>query len=106
MKNPQSTVSQSGLTCIEICLEPVGKDWVERAGFEALAHVENDRVPCATLVSEPAGLKCVRGDVRDFPEGIRGGRDLWRRVPCSLPKWASSSHSVFSWGDSSKKEKS
>ncbi len=51
MKNPpQSTVSQSGLTCIEICSGAGGLAiGLERAGFEALAHVEFDRHACETL---------------------------------------------------------
>ena len=38
--HPQSSVSQSGLTCIEICSGAGGQAiGLERAGFEALAHV-------------------------------------------------------------------
>ncbi len=51
MKNhPQSSVSQSGLTCIEICSGAGGQAiGLERAGFEGLAHVEYDRHACETL---------------------------------------------------------
>jgi DNA (cytosine-5)-methyltransferase 1 len=50
MKNPpQSSVSPSGLTCIEICSGAGGQALgLERAGFEAMAHVEFDRHACHT----------------------------------------------------------
>ncbi len=68
MKNPpQSTVSQSGLTCIEICSGAGGQAiGLERAGFEALAHVEFDRHACETLRLNRPDWNVVEGDVRDF----------------------------------------
>ena len=68
MKNhPQPTVSQSGLTCIEICSGAGGQAiGLERAGFEALAHVEFDRHACETLRLNRPDWNVVEGDVRDF----------------------------------------
>ena len=51
MKRPSKlSKSPSNLTCIEICSGAGGQAiGLERAGFEALAHVEYDRHACATL---------------------------------------------------------
>ena len=46
----QTTNHPSGLTCIEICSGAGGQALgLERAGFEAMAHVEFDRHACETL---------------------------------------------------------
>jgi DNA (cytosine-5)-methyltransferase 1 len=67
MNPPQSTVSQSSLTCIEICSGAGGQALgLERAGFEALAHVEFDRHACETLRLNRPDWNVVEGDVRDF----------------------------------------
>ena len=75
MKNPsQSSVSQSGLTCIEICSGAGGQALgLERAGFEGLAHVEYDRHACETLRLNRPDWNVVEGDVRDFSaKGFKG----------------------------------
>ena len=85
MKNPpQSTVSQSGLTCIEICSGAGGQAiGLERAGFEALAHVEFDRHACETLRLNRPDWNVVEGDVRDFSAKEFKGVDLLAGgVPC------------------------
>jgi DNA (cytosine-5)-methyltransferase 1 len=75
MKNhPQSSVFQSGLTCIEICSGAGGQALgLERAGFEAMAHVEFDRHACETLRLNRPDWNVVEGDVRDFSaKGFKG----------------------------------
>ena len=78
MKNPpQSPVSQSGFTCIEICSGAGGQAiGLERAGFEALAHVEFDRHACETLRLNRPDWNVVEGDVRDFSGKEFKGVDL------------------------------
>ena len=85
MKNPpQSSVSQSGLTCIEICSGAGGQALgLERAGFEAMAHVEFDRHACETLRLNRPDWNVVEGDVRDFSAKEFKGVDLLAGgVPC------------------------
>ena len=85
MKNPpQSTVSQSGLTYKRFAREPEGKAiGLERAGFEALAHVEFDRHACETLRLNRPDWNVVEGDVRDFSAKEFKGVDLLAGgVPC------------------------
>ncbi len=85
MKNPpQSSVSQSGLTCIEICSGTGGQAiGLERAGFEALAYVEFDRHACETLRLNRPNWNVVEGDVRDFSAKEFKGVDLLAGgVPC------------------------
>ncbi len=54
-------------TCIEICSGAGGQaPGLELAGFEALAHVENDRHSCATLRQNWPDWKVFEGDVRGF----------------------------------------
>lgn len=91
--HPQSSVSQSGLTCIEICSGAGGQAiGLERAGFETLAHVEFDRHACEThllligtnvnsrlfvptggLKQRHSGQSQITGIAGDFPkpEGLR-----------------------------------
>ncbi|QTN31671.1 DNA cytosine methyltransferase [Akkermansiaceae bacterium] len=85
MKNrPQSSASHSGLTCIEICSGAGGQAiGLERAGFEALAHVEFDRHACETLRLNRPDWNVVEGDVRDFSAKEFKGVDLLAGgVPC------------------------
>ncbi len=85
MKNPpQSSVSHSGLTCIEICSGAGGQAiGLERAGFEAMAHVEFDRHACETLRLNRPDWNVVEGDVRDFSAKQFNGVDLLAGgVPC------------------------
>ena len=64
------------LTCIEICSGAGGQALgLERAGFEAMAHVEFDRHACETLRLNRPDWNVVEGDVRDFPaKEFKGGR--------------------------------
>ncbi len=56
---------------------------LERAGFEALAHVEFDRHACETLRLNRPDWNVVEGDVRDFPAKEFKGVDLLAGgVPC------------------------
>jgi len=85
MKNSGSSLkSPSGLTCIEICSGAGGQALgLERAGFEALAHVEYDRHACATLRLNRPNWNVVEGDVRDFSAKQFKGIDLVAGgVPC------------------------
>jgi DNA (cytosine-5)-methyltransferase 1 len=85
MKNhPKSSVSHSPLTCIEICSGAGGQALgLERAGFEALAHVEYDRHACETLRLNRPDWNVVEGDVRDFSAKEFKGVDLLAGgVPC------------------------
>jgi len=61
-------------TCIEICSGAGGQAiGLERAGFEALAHVEFDRHACETLRLNRPDWNVVEGDVRDFSaKGFKG----------------------------------
>jgi DNA (cytosine-5)-methyltransferase 1 len=53
------------------------------AGFEALAHVENDRHACATLRQNRPGWNVFEGDVRGFSAKEYEGVDLLAGgVPC------------------------
>ena len=48
-------------TCIEICSGAGGQALgLEMAGFEALAHVENDRHACATLRQNRPGWNVLK----------------------------------------------
>jgi len=65
-------------TCIEICSGAGGQaHGLEMAGFEALAHLENDRHACATLLQNRPGWNMFEGDVRGFSakqsEGVEKG---------------------------------
>lgn len=73
-----------GLTCIEICSGAGGQAiGLERAGFEALAHVEFDRHACATLRLNRPNWNVTEGDVRDFSAKEFKGVDLLAGgVPC------------------------
>ncbi|MEI7927076.1 MAG: DNA cytosine methyltransferase [Verrucomicrobiales bacterium] len=73
-----------GLTCIEICSGAGGQAiGLERAGFEALAHVEYDRHACATLRLNRPNWNVTEGDVRDFSAKEFKGVDLLAGgVPC------------------------
>ena len=85
MKNPSSLGEMSsGLTCIEICSGAGGQAiGLERAGFEALAHVEYDRHACATLRINRPGWNVIEGDVRKFSAKEFKGIDLLAGgVPC------------------------
>lgn len=85
MKNdPQSSVSQPALTCIEICSGAGGQALgLEKAGFEGLAHVEYDRHACETLRLNRPDWNVVEGDVRDFSaKGFKGVDLLAGGVPC------------------------
>jgi DNA (cytosine-5)-methyltransferase 1 len=68
MKKPLKLANfPSDLTCIEICSGAGGQALgLERAGFEALAHVEYDRHACATLRLNRPNWNVVEGDVRSF----------------------------------------
>jgi DNA (cytosine-5)-methyltransferase 1 len=72
------------LTCIEICAGAGGQALgLERAGFEALAHVEYDRHACATLRLNRPHWNVIEGDVRDFSaKEFRGVDLLAGGVPC------------------------
>ena len=82
--NPKQSSSPSGLTCIEICSGAGGQAiGLERAGFEALAHVEFDRHACETLRLNRPDWNVVEGDVRDFSAKQFKGVDLLAGgVPC------------------------
>jgi len=71
-------------TCIEICSGAGGLALgLEIAGFEALAHVENDRYACATLRQNRPGWNVFEGDVRGFSAKEFEGVDLLAGgVPC------------------------
>jgi DNA (cytosine-5)-methyltransferase 1 len=71
-------------TCIEICSGAGGQAiGLERAGFEALAHVEFDRHACETLRLNRPDWNVVEGDVRDFSAKEFKGVDLLAGgVPC------------------------
>jgi len=74
-------------TCIEICSGAGGQALgLEMAGFEGLAHVENDRHACATLRQNRPGWNVFEGDVRGFSakqsEGVEKGTT--RAVACCL----------------------
>jgi DNA (cytosine-5)-methyltransferase 1 len=77
------TVSGS-VTCIEICSGAGGQALgLERAGFEALAHVEVDPHACATLRLNRPKWNVIEGDVRKFSAKIFQGVDLLAGgVPC------------------------
>ena len=72
------------LTCIEICSGAGGQAiGLERAGFEALAHVEYDRHACATLRLNRPNWNVTEGDVRNFSAKAFKGVDLLAGgVPC------------------------
>ena len=70
--NP-NPINPTAPTCIEICS---GAGGLEIAGFEALAHVENDRHACATLRQNRPGWNVFEGDVRGFPAKEFEGVDL------------------------------
>ena len=74
----------TNLTCIEICSGAGGQALgLERAGFDALAHVEFDRHACETLRLNRPGWNVVEGDVRDFSAKKFKGVDLLAGgVPC------------------------
>lgn len=74
----------SNLTCIEICSGAGGQALgLERAGFDALAHVEFDRHACETLRLNRPNWNVVEGDVRDFSAKKFKGVDLLAGgVPC------------------------
>lgn len=85
MPNPsEKSKHPRGLTCIEICSGAGGQALgLERAGFEALAHVESDRHACATLRQNRPGWNVVEGDVREFSAKEYSGVDLFAGgVPC------------------------
>jgi len=80
-------INPTALTCIEICSRSRGQALgLEMAGFEALAHVENDRHACATLRQNRPGWNVFEGDVRGFSakqfEGVEKGTT--RAVACGL----------------------
>ena len=67
-------------TCIEICSGAGGQALgLEMAGFEALAHVENDRHACATLRQNRPGWNVFEGDVRGFLGTTRAAACCFRR---------------------------
>jgi DNA (cytosine-5)-methyltransferase 1 len=73
----QTTNHPSALTCIEICSGAGGQALgLERAGFEAMAHVEFDRHACETLRLNRPDWNVVEGDVRDFSAKEFKGVDL------------------------------
>jgi len=81
------TIHSTAPTCIEICSGAGGQALgLEMAGFEALAHVEDDRHACATLRQNRPGWNVFEGDVRGFPakqfEGVEKGTT--RAVACCL----------------------
>ena len=74
---PKPSNSPSTLTCIEICSGAGGQALgLERAGFEAMAHVEFDRHACETLRLNRPDWNVVEGDVRDFSAKEFKGVDL------------------------------
>ena len=85
MKQPP--INPTTPTCIGICSGAGGQALgLEMAGFEALAHVENDRHACATLRQNRPGWNVSEGDVRGFSakrfEGVEKGAT--RAVACCL----------------------
>jgi len=75
MKQPP--INPTTPTCIGICSGAGGQALgLEMAGFEALAHVENDRHACATLRQNRPGWNVFEGDVRGFPAKEFEGVDL------------------------------
>lgn len=72
------------LTCIEICSGAGGQALgLEQAGFNSLAHVENDANACATLRLNRASWNVVEQDVREFEAKAYRGIDLLAGgVPC------------------------
>jgi site-specific DNA-cytosine methylase len=55
------TIHPTAPTCIEICSRAgVQAHGLEVAGFEALAHVENDRHACATLRQNRPGWNVLK----------------------------------------------
>lgn len=81
MKTP---IRSSNPTCIEICSGAGGQALgLEMAGFEALAHVENDKYACATLRLNRPRWNVFEGDVREFSARQFEGVDLLAGgVPC------------------------
>lgn len=85
MKNlSKQGLPRTNLTCIEICSGAGGQALgLERAGFEALAHVEYDRHACATLRLNRPKWNVVESDVRNFCAKEFKGVDLVAGgVPC------------------------
>ena len=80
----QKPINSTSPTCIEICSGAGGQALgLEMAGFEALAHVENDRHACATLRQNRPGWNVFEGDVRGFSAKQFEGVDLLAGgVPC------------------------
>lgn len=78
------TVHSNSMTCIEICSGAGGQALgLERAGFEGLAHVENDKHACATLRLNRPKWDVIEGDVREFSARNYEGVDLFAGgVPC------------------------
>ena len=76
--------SHPSLTCIEICSGAGGQAiGLERAGFDALAHVEFDRHACETLRLNRPNWNVIEGDVRGFSAKEFKGVDLLAGgVPC------------------------
>ncbi|MEI8038852.1 MAG: DNA cytosine methyltransferase [Verrucomicrobiota bacterium] len=81
---PNKGKSSTNLTCIEICSGAGGQAiGLERAGYDALAHVEYDRHACATLRLNRPNWNVVEGDVRNFSAKEFKGVDLLAGgVPC------------------------
>ena len=79
-----SRSQSSGLTCIEICSGAGGQAiGLERAGFNALAHLEIDKHACSTLRLNRPKWNVVEGDVRSFSAKEYEGVDLFAGgVPC------------------------
>ena len=72
-------------TCIEICSGAGGQALgLEMAGFEAWAHVENDRHACATLRQNRPGWNVFEGDVRGFSAKKFEGVGITRATACCL----------------------
>ncbi len=84
MKSKSLDSDPSHLTCIEICAGAGGQALgLEKAGFEALAHVEFDRNACATLRLNRPHWNVIEGDVREFSaKKFRGVDLLAGGVPC------------------------
>jgi DNA (cytosine-5)-methyltransferase 1 len=76
--------SGSKLSCIEICAGAGGQAiGLERAGFEAVAHVEYDRHACATLRLNRPQWNIIEDDVRNFSAKRFDNIDLLAGgVPC------------------------
>ncbi len=74
----------NSMTCIEICSGAGGQALgLERAGFKALAHVENDKHACATLRLNRPCWNVIETDVREFSATKYHGVDLFAGgVPC------------------------